>query len=90
MGTGGFSPEVKRPRREADNSPPASAEFKEIWLYISTPPILLHGIVLNLSSTGTTFTFYLFTIIMFYSNGFLIFHLNVIGRWIPGSKINYF
>jgi hypothetical protein len=24
--------------READHSPPASAEIKKIWIYISTPP----------------------------------------------------
>jgi hypothetical protein len=28
---------VKRPRREADNSPPASAKVKETWFYTSTP-----------------------------------------------------
>jgi hypothetical protein len=34
---GGLSPEVNRPGREADISPPASAEVK-IWIYISTLP----------------------------------------------------
>jgi hypothetical protein len=29
---------VKRPGREADNSPPASAEVKNMWIYTSTPP----------------------------------------------------
>jgi hypothetical protein len=29
MGTGAFSPGVKRPGREADHSPPSSAEVKE-------------------------------------------------------------
>jgi hypothetical protein len=29
---------VKRPGREADHSPPASAEVKKMWIYISTPP----------------------------------------------------
>jgi hypothetical protein len=38
MDTGAFSPEVKRPGREADHSPPASAEFKKIWIYTSTLP----------------------------------------------------
>jgi hypothetical protein len=29
---------VKRPGREADHSPPASAEVKKIWIYTSTLP----------------------------------------------------
>jgi hypothetical protein len=38
---------VKRPGREADHSPPSSAEVKNTWSYISTPPIRLHGVVLS-------------------------------------------
>jgi hypothetical protein len=33
-----LSPTVKRPGLEADNSPPASAEAKKMWIYTSTPP----------------------------------------------------
>jgi hypothetical protein len=33
-----FSPGVKRPGREADHSPPTSAEVKKTWLHRSTPP----------------------------------------------------
>jgi hypothetical protein len=33
-----FSLGVKLPGREADHSPPASAEVKKMWLYTSTPP----------------------------------------------------
>jgi hypothetical protein len=33
-----FSPGVKRPRREADHSPPTTAEVRNIWMYTSTPP----------------------------------------------------
>jgi hypothetical protein len=29
---------VKRSGREADHSPPASAEVKKMWIYTSTPP----------------------------------------------------
>jgi hypothetical protein len=29
---------VKRPGREVDHSPPASAEVKKMWIYTSTPP----------------------------------------------------
>jgi hypothetical protein len=38
MGTGGFFPGVKRQVREADHSPPASAEVKKMWIYKSTTP----------------------------------------------------
>jgi hypothetical protein len=27
--------------------PPSSAEVKNVWSYISTPPMCLHGVVLN-------------------------------------------
>jgi hypothetical protein len=37
---------VKRPVREADHSPPPSAEVKNAWSYTSTPPVRLHGVVL--------------------------------------------
>jgi hypothetical protein len=36
--TGGSSPEVKQPGREADHSTPTSAEVKQTWVYTSTPP----------------------------------------------------
>jgi hypothetical protein len=35
---GALSTGVKRPGREADHSPPASAEVKKMWIYTSTPP----------------------------------------------------
>jgi hypothetical protein len=38
MGTGNSSPGVKRPGREADHSPPNSAEVKKMGIYTSTPP----------------------------------------------------
>jgi hypothetical protein len=34
---GGFCPGVKRPGREADHSPPTSAEVKKTWIYTSSP-----------------------------------------------------
>jgi hypothetical protein len=34
---GALSPGVKRPGREADHSPPTSAEVKKTWVYTSTP-----------------------------------------------------
>jgi hypothetical protein len=44
---GDFFLKVNLPGREADNSPPSSAEVKNAWRYISTPPVRLHGVVLN-------------------------------------------
>jgi hypothetical protein len=38
MGIGGFSLGVKRQGREADHSPPTSAEVKKMYNYTSTPP----------------------------------------------------
>jgi hypothetical protein len=35
---GALSQGVKRTDREADHSPPNSAEVKKTWIYISTPP----------------------------------------------------
>jgi hypothetical protein len=36
MDTGAFSSEVKGLEREADHSPPTSAEVKKTWIYTST------------------------------------------------------
>jgi hypothetical protein len=36
-----LSPEVKRAVQEFDRSPPSSAQFKNVWIYTSTPPIHL-------------------------------------------------
>jgi hypothetical protein len=35
---GDLSPELKRPGREADHSPPTSVQVKKTWTYTSTPP----------------------------------------------------
>jgi hypothetical protein len=37
MGTGGSFPGDKAAGREADHSPPTSAEVKNTWIYKSTP-----------------------------------------------------
>jgi hypothetical protein len=50
---GALSLGLKRPRREADHSPPSSSEVKEwVELYLHSP-IRLHGVVLSWN-TGTT------------------------------------
>jgi hypothetical protein len=38
---------IKRLGREADHSPPSSAEVKNSWSFTSNPPIHLHGVVLS-------------------------------------------
>jgi hypothetical protein len=45
--SGDPSLEVKRSEREADHSPPSSADVKNAWSYACTPPIRLHGAVLS-------------------------------------------
>jgi hypothetical protein len=35
---GALSPGIRRSVREADHSPPASAEVKKMWIYTITPP----------------------------------------------------
>jgi len=47
---------VKRPEGAADYTPPSSAEVKNSWSYTSTPPVHLHGVVLDWS-TGTALPF---------------------------------
>jgi len=42
-----FSRGQSGPGREADHSPPSSAEVKNAWSYTSTYPIRLYGKVLN-------------------------------------------
>jgi len=44
---GSPSLQVKRPEGEADYSPPSSAKIKIACSYTCTPPIRLHGVVLN-------------------------------------------
>jgi hypothetical protein len=46
-GGGALSLGVKQAEREADNSPPSSAEIKNALSYISTAPIRLHDVVPN-------------------------------------------
>jgi hypothetical protein len=45
---GALSLEVKWPVREADHSPPTSAEVKKIWIYTFIPPLSFTGITLPL------------------------------------------
>jgi hypothetical protein len=53
---GALSPEVKRPGREVDHSPPTSVKVKKMWIYTHPLPIRLHGVVLNYLITGTLLT----------------------------------
>jgi hypothetical protein len=66
MGTRFSFPGVKRLGREADHSPPSSAEVKEwVELYLNSP-MHLHGVVLSYS-TGTTLTLPLPLVLIFIS-----------------------
>jgi hypothetical protein len=38
---------IKQPEHEADHSPPSSVNVKNAWSYTSTPPMCVHGMVLN-------------------------------------------
>jgi hypothetical protein len=52
---GALSLGVKQQEREADHSPPSSAEIKNAWSYTFSLPIRLYGVVLSKKeSTGTT------------------------------------
>jgi hypothetical protein len=46
---------VKRQGREADHSPPTSAEVKKTWIYTSTPPYALMAQCLVKHSDNFTF-----------------------------------
>jgi hypothetical protein len=51
--------EVKRPRREADHSPPSSAEVKNAWSYTSTPQYVFMAWCLAKHRDNFTFNFML-------------------------------
>jgi hypothetical protein len=42
-----FSPGIKRPGRKSDHLLSTTAEIKKMWMYVSTTPIPLHGVMLN-------------------------------------------
>jgi len=60
MGTGGSFSGIKRSRREADHSPPSSAEVECVELYPHSP-IYLHWVVISKHRDNFIFiyTFYL-------------------------------
>jgi hypothetical protein len=56
---GVFSLGVKRLGREADHSPPSSAEVKKAWNYTSTSPVRLYVVVFSYEKRRDNFTFIL-------------------------------
>jgi hypothetical protein len=65
MGTWALSLGVKRPGREADHSPPSSAEVKNAWSYTSIPQYVFMAWCLVKHRDVFTFTFtftYTFTV----------------------------
>jgi hypothetical protein len=57
---GALSPEVKRQGREADHSPPTSAEVKKTRIYTSTSPILFMAQCLVSQALGQLHRFFCF------------------------------
>jgi hypothetical protein len=64
---GAPSLEVRRPGREADHSPPSSAEVKNAWSYTSTPQYVFMTWCLVKHRDNFTFTFILYYIILYYN-----------------------
>jgi hypothetical protein len=58
-----LSRRVKQSGREADYSPPSSAEVKKAWVYTSTFPRRLDGVVLHYLRTRTNLHFYVFVLV---------------------------
>jgi hypothetical protein len=56
MGTRGSFPRGKRPGREAEHSPPSSAEVKNAWSYTSTPQYVFMAWCLLKHRDNFTFT----------------------------------
>jgi hypothetical protein len=56
---GALSLEVKRPGREADNSPPSSAQAENAWSYTYTLLIRRHGVVLSLKKAEQLYLYLL-------------------------------
>jgi hypothetical protein len=54
---GALSLGVKRPRHEADHSPPSTAEVKDVWSYTSTPQYVFMAWCLVKHWDNFTFTF---------------------------------
>jgi hypothetical protein len=54
---GALSLGLKQPGREADHSPPSSAEVKNAWRYTSTPPIRFHVVLPACYPMGTRGSF---------------------------------
>jgi hypothetical protein len=61
MGTTDISLGIKRPEREADHSPPSSAEVKNAWSYTSIPQYVF--MAWCLVKHRDNFTFYIFYMI---------------------------
>jgi hypothetical protein len=56
MGSGGSFPGVKRAGREAEHSPPSSAEIKNAWIYTSIPQYAFMAWCLVKHRNNLTFT----------------------------------
>jgi hypothetical protein len=59
-----------------------------MWLYIHQPPIRLHGVVLNYSSTGAALNIFTFTRIVVHEANLFKTNRLIIGKQF--TEINYF
>jgi len=62
---GAISPRLKRPEREANSSPPSSAEAKNSWIYNFHSRMRLHGELLSKAQGQFTVTSNILKIINF-------------------------
>jgi hypothetical protein len=69
MGTGDSFPGIKWQGREADYSPPSSAEVKNVDLYLHSP-ICLHGVVLKYPALDAWFCLRSYEIALTLATGF--------------------
>jgi hypothetical protein len=76
---GALSLEVKRPVREADHSPPSSAEVKNAWSYTSTRPIRHHSVVLR--KAQGQLCLYLLLLLLFISQASYMNFPSTVTRW---------
>jgi hypothetical protein len=81
--------EVKRAGREADHSPPSSAEVNNAWSYTSTPPnvFMTWCLVKHTDVCTFTFNFIFSSLFWFRSSKGLILYRRMLGlRWEIGSS----
>jgi hypothetical protein len=75
----GFFPEVKRPWREVNHTPPSSAEVKNEYSYTSTSPLWLYGVDRENSFFLTAFYIFHFFELLFSYNYKMYYNVSTKG-----------